>query len=429
MSVRALIAVLLGGLPTWFALEPRCHADLIQLKTGGELRGELVKGSGTREPELSIITVSGVKVTVPRSEVDVVQPRSPLIEEYVTRSREIPHTAQAHQQLADWCASRQLKSQRIEQLELLLELEPDNEVVHRALGHIRHEGQWMSRDEMMESQGYVRHNGKYITKLELELLEKTESERAAEQEWYPKVKQWTGWITGRDPRRISEGAASLRALREPDAVAALWNYLGQHKNVECRRLFVEVTGQIPGPKSARRMTQFLLNEADETTFFQALNAVSPDSRDDVLKSCLPGLKDKSNDVVQRAALVLEKFGDERVIPELIEALITSHRVKVQVPAQNINVAFGSTANGTPTMLPPGTGMVPNDIEMLDRLGQLPNGYTVSNPAPPIATKTVLVKAVVRNSRVLTALKKISGEDFGFDQRDWQRWWTIKQAES
>ena len=212
-------------------LAPWAQADLVRLKNGGEVRGALVKGSDkTRDPELTIVSFTGATITVSRSEVDSVQMRSPVVEEYVTRSREIPHTIEAHQQLADWCSSRQLKSQRVEQLELLLELDPENEVIHRTLGHIRHNGEWMSREEAMAKQGYVLHKGKYITHLELELLEQTGAERAAEQVWYPKVKQWTGWLGGRDPRRIAEGLQNLRAIDDPDAVAALWNYLGQQPN-------------------------------------------------------------------------------------------------------------------------------------------------------------------------------------------------------
>lgn len=421
---------LLTLLVLWTMVGGRSRADLIQLKTGGELRGSLVKGTSTREPELTIISISGATITIPRSEVEVVQSRSPLVEEYITRSREIPHTVEAHQQLADWCISRQLKTQRVEQLELLLELDPANEVIHRSLGHIRYEGDWMTRDEAMAKQGYVKHNGKYITQLEMELLDKSQAERAAEQEWYPKVKQWTGWLLGRDARRTREALTALHDIHDPDAVAALWNYLGQHKSLDCRKLFVEVVSKIPGPKPVRRLSQFLLDEADEASFRLALDSISSEHKDEVLRNCLPGLNDKSNEVVQRSAIVLERFGDERVIPELIDALITTHRVKVQVPATTINVAFGTSPNGTASLLPPGaSGLVPADVDILYRTGQLPYGYTIDNPKPATPMKTITVKAIVRNGKVLEALQKITGEDFGYDQRDWQKWWSVKQASS
>ncbi len=404
------------------------QADLVRLKNGGEVRGTLVKGSDkTHDPELTVVSFAGATITVPRSEVDSVQMRSATVEEYVTRSREIPHTIEAHQQLADWCSSRQLKAQRVEQLEHLLELDPDNEVTHRSLGHVRQNGEWMSREESMAKQGYVLHKGKWITHLELELLEKTGAERAAEQVWFPKVKQWTGWLGGRDPRRVAEGLQNLRSIDDPDAVSALWNYLGQQQNPEYRQLFVQVAGQLKGLKPVRRLSQEMLAEGNEQIFRLALDTIDADQKTEVVKYCLPGLKDKSNDVVQRAAIVIGKFGDERVIPDLIDALITTHRYKISVPDTSGDIGFGVASNGVPTMLPSGNmAIIPSNIEMMSRLGQLPFGYTVNDPTPT-RMRTVNVKTDVRNTQVLEALKGITQQNFGYDQRDWQRWWTLKRA--
>ena len=222
--------------------------------------------------------------------------------------------------------------------------------------------------------------GKWITHLELELLEKTGAERAAEQVWFPKVKQWAGWLSGRDPRRIAEGLQNLRAIDDPDAVSALWNYLGQQSNPEYRQLFVQVAGQLKGPKPVRRLSQGMLAESNELIFRQALDTIDADQKTEVVKYCLPGLKDKSNDVVQRAAIVVGKFGDERVIPDLIDALITTHRYKIQVPDTSNTIGFGVASNGVPTMLPSGNmAMIPSDIEIMSRLGQLPYGYTGQRP--------------------------------------------------
>ena len=420
----------LVGMALGLLLQGEAPADLVRLKNGGELRGSLAKQSpAAPEADVTIVSLSGATVTVPRAEIESIQVRSPLMEEYITRSREIPHTAEAHQQLADWCASKQMRAQREEQLELLLELQPDNEQIHRVLGHVQYEGQWMSRDDAMTKQGFVKHKGKWITLLEMELLGKTEAERAAEQVWYPKVKQWVTWISGRDARRVHEGVTQLRAIRDPDAVSALWNYLGQNPNADYRRLFVEVAGEAKGLKPVRRLSQCLLNESNQAIFELALGTIDEDQKVEVIKYCLPGLKDASNDIVQRAAIVVGKFGDERVIPDLIDALITSHRYKVQVPDTSNQYSFGVSANGTPSMLAPGTiSNVPNDIEMLYRLGQLPYGYDIKSSVPQ-RMRTVTVKADLRNSEVLSALKQITQKDFGYDQHEWQRWWAVQKASS
>jgi len=418
------------GMVLGLLLQGEAPADVLRLKNGGELRGSLARrGSTSPEADVTIISPFGATVTVPRAEIESIQVRSPLMEEYITRSREIPHTAEAHQQLADWCASKQMRAQREEQLELLLELQPDNEQIHRLLGHVQYEGEWMSRDDAMTKQGFVKHKGKWITLLEMELLGKTEAERAAEQVWYPKVKQWVTWAGGRDPRRVQEGLTQLRTIRDPDAVSALWNYLGQSPNADYRRLFVEVAGEVKGLKPVRRLSQSLLQENNKAVFELALGTIDEDQKTEVVKYCLPGLKDASNDVVQRAAIVVGKFGDERVIPDLIDALITSHRYRVQVPDSANQYSVGISANGTPSMLAPGTiSNVPGDMELLYRLSQSPYGYRIENPQPQ-RMRTVTVKAELRNSEVLYALKQLTQKDFGYDQHEWQRWWAVQKASS
>lgn len=424
-SQTSLIACLLFAVST--ATSAHTFADVVRLKNGGEIRGVLRKESHpANSTDVALVTLSGATVTLPRSEIESVQPRSPAMEEYITRSREIPHTLEAHQQLADWCVSRQLKPQRIEQLELMLEIEPKNETIHRSLGHIRYEGEWMTREESMERKGFVLHNGKWVTHLEAELLEKTEAERAAEQVWFPKVKQWVGWLGGRDQRRVTDGLTNLRAIKDPDAVAALYNYMGGHTNADYRMLFVQIAGQIKGQKPVRPLARSLLSEGQELIFREILKTIDEDQKVEVVKYCLPGLKDKNNDVVQRAAIVLGECGDERVIPDLIDALITTHRYKVQVPDRSNERSFGIGPNGQPTML--GQGGTPlTNVEMLSRLGQLPYGYTVNDTATKV-WRTVTVKQDIHNTQVLSALKKLTEKDFGFDQRDWQRWWAVHQAE-
>ena len=38
------------------------------------------------------------------------------------------------------------------------------------------------------------------------------------------------------------------------------------------------------------------------------------------------------------------------------------------------------------------------------------------------TRTVTIKGDVKNAEVLAALKKITGQDFGYNKRAWEVWW-------
>ena len=54
---------------------------------------------------------------------------------------------------------------------------------------------------------------------------------------------------------------------------------------------------------------------------------------------------------------------------------------------------------------------------------LPYGAIVLPPRfQPRSTRTVTIRGDVKNEKVLAALKKITGQDFGYKQRKWQLWW-------
>ena len=56
-----------------------------------------------------------------------------------------------------------------------------------------------------------------------------------------------------------------------------------------------------------------------------------------------------------------------------------------------------------------------------RTGQLPYGVRILNP-PMAKTRRVSVRVNVRNEEVLASLKKLTQQDFGYDEEAWQVYW-------
>jgi hypothetical protein len=417
--MRYVLSAALIGAPL---LAPELlSADVIRLKNGGEVRGLISKTSQPSDLTLLIRTTSGAELLLERSEIDFVSTRSPLIEEYYTKARRMPDTVEAHWDLAGWCLHHQMQTQRREQLELITELDPNHEEAHKSLGHIRHNGEWMSRDEAMARQGYVKHKGKYVTQIEYDLLEKTAVERSAEAEWHPKVRRWVAMLTDRDAIRRTDGEESLRKIRDPNAVTALNQFLASHENPLGRRMFVEIVSQIDGKKPVRRLVDRVLNDSDAAVRQAALAGIRQEHAEEAVRYLLPGLKEKDNAIIRRAAVGLQKFGDDRVVPNLIAALISTHRVKVQVPNQQALGFANNQGTGVQQIDPRLIGTVlPTEIEGMALTGQLPYGAVVL-PDPNQIIRVATLNVDVRNEEVLTALQRITGKDFGFDQRNWQRW--------
>src|SRR5690349_24349548 len=90
------------------------RADFVTLKNGGEIRGEFLGEVKAKRPgpTVSIRTLSGATVVVAGSEVESLVRRRPVAEEYETRRRASPDTAEAHWELADWCRPRGLSKER-----------------------------------------------------------------------------------------------------------------------------------------------------------------------------------------------------------------------------------------------------------------------------------------------------------------------------
>jgi hypothetical protein len=400
------------------------QADVVRLRNGGEVRGQV--DAASRDPAAARVvveTLTGGRIVLDRAEVEFVTPRSLDVEDYETRARGLPDTIEAHRELAEWCRERRLIPQRQEQLELLLDLEPDDVEARRILGHERHNGQWMTRDEWMRSRGYVKHKGKYVTQQELDLLEKSQAEREAEQAWYPKVRMWFGWATGNNPQRAVEGLANLQAISDPDSVPALANFMGDDESDNVRLTCVQILGKLGGPKPVPLLVRKTLLDDSDQVRSTARAGIRADQYELALEYFVPELKHDSNRVVQRAAAAIGEMGNVNTVPYLIEALVTTHRWKIEVPA-NTSVAVGVSPDGQVGMPSSSTSSaLPAEVELLARTGQLPYGAIVLPPPFQMRrTRTVTIKGDVKNEAVLAALQKLTGQNFGFSEHDWRLWW-------
>lgn len=416
--------LLLAAAPCWLAPLP-ASADLVRLKSGGELRGKVVKTADGES--VTVATDSGARVTVAAAAVEFVTPRSATIEEYESRARRTPDAVPDQLELAEWCRLKGLTSQRMQHLQRVIELEPDHEKARAALGHIWQEGQWVDQDEMMAGKGYVKYKGKYITTLEMELIEKTEEEVEAEKAWYPRIRLWVNWLKGSHQGRQAEALVNLQGVTDPNACPAVVKFLvNDDANVMLRQLAVQVLSQPGGPKPVVGLTRLAVLDPLPELRKAALDALKPDQYATAQPYLLRDLRHKQNVVVCRAAAALERVGDDEAVIPLIQALMTTHQYTVRVPVAQMSVALGSNGaigGSSGSSLPP-------DIEAGLRTGQYPNGVIVLNgpgPPPEAATRVVTVNYTHQNAEVLSALQKLTGTNFGFDRRTWRLYWNAEKA--
>jgi len=411
----ATCVVLIAGL----GLTPTAHSDLIRLKSGGEVRGQIQRKAGTSlKAPVTIVTLTGSRLIVDRADIEFVTRRSLKIEEFETRFRAAPDTVEAQWALAEWCRQNLLRTQRQTVLKRVIELQPDHEAAHRALEHQWHDGKWFTRDAWMESQGYVKYRSKYVTVQELELLKKTRQELVEEREWSKKIRLWHTWLNGRNQKRSAVALAELQQVDSPQAVSGLRRNFWEDKNPHVRSLYVQILSQIPGTSPVSALVEQSLHDPEYEIRYAALNGIADEHAAQARELFVRALRHDSNAVVCRAGIGLQRVGDQSVVLALIDAVVTRHRYRVRVPESN---SISVNKDGTAAT---GTQALPVELQAAIRSGQFPNGVVVQGtPEPVVRTRIVQVVQDHRNEEVHTALRKLTGKNFGFDKRTWRLWWT------
>ncbi len=414
ISLRFLLAGLLcvTGVST-------AGADLIRLNSGGEIRGTISTDKGaTSGPQVVITTLTGTEITIAQEQIEFITRRPLKVEEYESRARKTPNTVEDQWALAEWCREKNLRRQRETHLEQIVALDPDHEKAHRGLKHTNVNGEWMTQEERMTSQGYIKYKGRWVSSQELALLEKTEAEREREERWFQQVFLWKSWLTGTHAVRSRDALKEFGELKEPDAVAALVKNFQDENNTQLRAMYITILGNIPGPKPVSPLVAQSLHDSNYQLRYQSLNAINPDQYDTATPFYVQGLKHDLNAVVNRAGKALERTGDERIVPQLIDALVTTHRYRIRLPDAG-GVGFRSdgtgSANGSGSTLPP-------DVELALRSGQI-NGVIVNRPSNQMAKppRYATIKRDDQNQAVLATLQKITGQNFGYNKRTWKLW--------
>ncbi len=423
-SVNWIISGILG----WTVLSATAAmGDLVRLKEGGEVRGEIVSAD-KQSQTTAVRTRSGSLITLPDSEIDFISRRNAMVEEYVTRSRHVENTVDARLELAEWCRSQGLLDQRAEQLEQVLDLDPDHPEARKVLGYVRHLGRWMTQEDMMADRGYFRYQNRWVTRQELELLESNAAQKNAELSWNPKIRTWVSWLTGPYSERQETALKELQGIRDPEAVGALTRFMSSHRSADVRMLFVGILKQVPGLRPLPPLVEHTLSDPSEHVRAQALQVILSNHSQQAVPLLIAALRNKSNPIVCRAATALAAIGDERAVPALIDALVTTHSYQRQVATpvasgNGVQFSIGGTPEGR--MFP---GLLPPDVEVAARTGQLPYGVKIlPSQSTPMVMRQVTISEDVKNPDVLAALEKLTGKDFGFNERDWHVWWATTKG--
>src|SRR5262245_37157909 len=192
-----------------FALCLLC--DEVELVSGEIIRDCKV----TEEGEHYRIQKGAGSRLVLKSEVVRVTPGDTLDEQYVKRAGALkPDDIAGRLDLARWCAAKKLGDRAAEQYRGIIAINPDHEEARAALGYRRHNGEWMTEDQVKEALGLVRHKGKWMTPEQRDLEIALEAKREIEKKYSFEVDKWLDRLGSSDAAKVAEAKEKLAPLAD-----------------------------------------------------------------------------------------------------------------------------------------------------------------------------------------------------------------------
>ena len=367
--------------------------DVFLLRNGGRVAGKLTNPRQNPRMDYRIRTRHGGVILLRKSQVRRVKATSAKMSEYLKRRADIEPTVAGHWGLAEWCKAKSLGVQRDHHLTQILAIDPTHKRARYALGYSKIGGVWSREEERMTKRGLVRFQRGWRTRQEVRVITERQEYEAKEIEWTKKIKTWRSWIrSGR--KRKTEGFSNFSKIRDPIASGPLIKLLNAKKEpARLKLMYLDAIGQMPDHTATSALIKRILKDPNSNLRNRAIEILSRYKSQDAVSQLIGKLRNKDNEIVNRAAMALREMRDPRALPALINALTTKHRIQLPTTQPGaIGATFGSAGAG---------------------------GLSAGGNKPRF------VEREIRNESVYQALMALNpGVNFVFDQVRWRRWYVF-----
>ena len=330
-------------------------ADRIVVRNGPAIKGKAILDDAHPDQYLVFGERGKTPIVLKRDRVARIDPEPSVLDDYVLRRKAIATIpagtsgAQAEYDLGLWCEGHKLPDLASVHYEGSIKRDRTFGPAHRKLGHVEHDGQWLTPAELKAEQGYILYRGKWITPEEKVQRDAEESATAEQQSWMRRLAIIRQAIVSGIESRGHDAEAQLLAIRETAAVNPIVRTFGNDPDPSLRKLAARALVSIPGPEASAALVARLLAEADEEVRTATLAELAKSKESNVVRKLAQGLQSKSLAVINRAAWSLGNLNAVEAVPKLIPALISSEIQVAWVPSP------GSPGSGFGSM-PPGSSL-------------------------------------------------------------------------
>ncbi len=138
------------------------RADVIVLRDGRSLEGKIIKETD----ETLTLRLKYGEVEISKSHIIEIRRGLTALDKYKKKAAKVENTAQAHYELGQWCAGKELREEAKKHYGKALEIDPSFSLAGKALGYEKAGGKWLPPDEAKKARGLVKFEGKWIPKEE-----------------------------------------------------------------------------------------------------------------------------------------------------------------------------------------------------------------------------------------------------------------------
>jgi hypothetical protein len=406
-AVGAVLATMAAGI---FATPTM--ADVLHLKNGGSVEGTITEKTAS---SYTVRTIVGT-VTLPAEAVERVEEKPSILDEYLERREQASDTPEAQVALAQWCDEQGLKGACRQHFKRAVELDPDCEPARRALGFVRVGGMWVDGRRVSDRAGKEKEE-------EERKPPNTEDDEtvvaAIQSQWALQVRAIANNnLESSVPRLVQAGRERIRDIRDPLAILPMVRVLSTG-NRECRDALVESLSGFPQDEATMNLAALALLDEDDGVRGRALAELKRRAHPQVVPQFRRALVSDNDALIRRAAIGLGALEDKAAVPELIDVLTARRRKLVEVSVRTYFSEY-PTVFHEPTIASLGgvTWLRHYPAMGIESIGL---GFVFVDRDFQMRNVTVY------RTEVREALRKITGEDFGFDRAAWRRWYEEQQS--
>ncbi len=370
--------------------------DQLLMNSGAILKGLIGETPAAKTEPVTFKSIAGETMLIDQKLIDKVVKLDDVARRYNAAIDEMNDNAQGHRDMVTWCEEQErgrsrFKNQIMFHRKRILVFEPDDRLTRKKLNYVflKDENRWVDEDQFWSTQGYTRRGPRWNSNLHQTTQTKVQQ---AEDELNAKKKKFSAWR--KNLRRMSrlEAVNSLVAIADPQLMPHIYQTYSDSKDTELRSVYTEVF-------AAARPTTSAAISGLITAFMDDRSDISLDylQQDDFNKKQIATfltkfLVSKNNGTVQRAGYALGELKSTNAILALAKALRTKHQTQVAKNNTGAQRVQGNAGG---------------------------EGFQFGGQKAAFAD--------FNNEAILAALKKITGQDFGYSEQAYQKWYVQNYA--